>query len=214
VVHVDATVLTGAAEHGQCEIENGPALAIETARRLLCDGSVVIIHEDADGNPLNVGRKTRTISTALRRALQSRDRGCRFPGCSRKRYTDAHHVQHWANGGETNLDNLVLLCSVHHRLVHEEGFKMEKTPKGLVFRAADGRRVEEVPVQRVLLHDPVLALMRNHAELAITPRTCAPEWMGEVPAYDWITDALWRKDRGPASGTTAAGCRIQDARQQ
>jgi hypothetical protein len=208
VLHVDASALAGATQDARCELEHGPAIAVESARRMLCDASIVALHEDSDGNPLNVGRKTRAIPTALRRALQSRDRGCRFPACAHKHVTDAHHIHHWVNGGETKLDNLVLLCRVHHRLVHEEGFCVEHTATGLAFRAPDGRRVEDVPIQRVLLHDPVLALMRAHATRAITARTCVPEWMGETPAYDWITDALWRKDH---RSVTAAD--IDNARQ-
>ena len=79
--------------------------------------------EAPDGSVLDIGRKTRTIPPTLRRALESRDRGCRFPGCG-LRFTDAHHVRHWADGGETKLDNLVLLCRFHHRLVHEEGYRV------------------------------------------------------------------------------------------
>ncbi len=91
----------------------------ETARRLACDCSVVRIVEDAKGEPLDVGRRTRTIPPGIRRALQARDKGCRFPGCTSKRYVDGHHVKHWINGGETKLSNLVTLCRFHHRLVHE-----------------------------------------------------------------------------------------------
>jgi hypothetical protein len=201
VLHVDAAALAGATQDAQCELEHGPALAVETARRLLCDSSIVTVAEDPDGNPLNVGRKTRSIPTALRRALNCRDKGCRFPACTNRRFTDAHHIEHWADGGETKLQNLVLLCGVHHRLVHEEGFSVEQTPIGLVFRTPDGRRVEDVPASRVLKHDPVLALMALHAERGITARTSIPEWRGEVPAYDWITDALWRRDH--RAGTNA-----------
>lgn len=205
VIHIDATALAGATQDAQCELECGPALAVETARRLLCDASTVVMHEDATGTVLDVGRKTRTIPTALRRALQSRDRGCRFPGCTNKRYTDAHHIEHWADGGETNRDNLVLLCAVHHRLVHEEGFTIERTPRSLVFRTPRGRVVEDAPSAAVLMHDPVLALMHSHADLGITARTTIPEWRGEVPAYDWITDALWRRDHAAAPGPRSAG---------
>ncbi len=76
-----------------------------------------------DGSILNVGRRTRTISPALRRALDFRDRGCRFPGCG-LRFTDAHHIRHWADGGETSLSNCLLLCSHHHRLLHEGGWRV------------------------------------------------------------------------------------------
>jgi hypothetical protein len=98
-------------------------------------------------------------------------------------------IRYW-----TKLANLVLLCRVHHRLVHEEGFAVGQGKEGLVFRAPDGRRVEDVPRQRVLMYDPVLTLITSQAELGITPRTTVPEWMGEAPAYDRITDALWRRD--------------------
>ena len=82
-------------------------MAAETARRLACDASVVALIENDDGEPLNVGRKTRTISAPLRRVLNARDKGCRFPGCANTRYIDVHHVEHWANGGETKPSNLV-----------------------------------------------------------------------------------------------------------
>jgi hypothetical protein len=116
VVHVEAGTLTGDGE-GRCELADGVALAPETARRLACDASVVELREQ-DGRTLSLGRKRRTLSAALRRALAARDQGCCFPGCTRRRFVDAHHIEHWGTGGETNLDNLVLLCRRHHRLVH------------------------------------------------------------------------------------------------
>jgi hypothetical protein len=118
VVHVDAETLKHS-HAGRCELEHGPAIAAETARRLACDASVTRVLENERGEPLAVGRRTRTIPPAIRRALKARDQGCRFPGCSFKRYVDGHHVQHWAQGGETRLANLVTLCRFHHRLVHE-----------------------------------------------------------------------------------------------
>ena len=90
-----------------------------------CDASVVALIENDDGEPLNVGRKTRTISAPLRRLLNARDKGCRFPGCANTRYIDAHHIKHWANGGETKPSNLVSLCRFHHRAVHEGGIRIE-----------------------------------------------------------------------------------------
>ncbi len=121
VLHVEAATLESEREPGRSELEDGTRVSAETSRRLSCDASVVQLSEAPDGSVLDVGRKTRTIPLALRRALESRDRGCRFPGCG-LRFTDAHHVRHWADGGETNLENLVLLCRFHHRLVHEEGY--------------------------------------------------------------------------------------------
>jgi hypothetical protein len=78
---------------------HGTAHHIETARRLPCDSSVITVVEDDAGEPLDVGRRTRSIPPALRRALNARDRGCRFPGCTHRRYVDGHHVHHWADGG-------------------------------------------------------------------------------------------------------------------
>jgi len=109
---------------GRCELEDGTRVAAATSRRLACDCGVVRVEHGAEDNILNVGRRTRSIPPAIRRALEVRDRGCRFPGCG-SRYCDAHHVRHWADGGETSLANCLLLCRYHHRLVHEEGWTVE-----------------------------------------------------------------------------------------
>jgi hypothetical protein len=117
-------------------------LPIETVKRLLCDCSLVLVAEDADGNPLDVGRKQRTMSTPLKRALYARDRCCTFPGCHRKRYLDGHHLRHWINGGETTADNMTLLCTYHHRMLHEGGFGIVKeVDDTLRFITADGRTI-------------------------------------------------------------------------
>jgi hypothetical protein len=130
---------------GCCEFEHGPSMAAETARRLACDASVVELTENEDGEPLNVGRKTRIISAPLRRALNARDKGCRFPGCANTRYMDVHHVKHWANGGETKPSNLVSLCRFHHRAVHEGGIRIEILDDGaLRFVWPDGEDVDNV----------------------------------------------------------------------
>ncbi|HEX5049052.1 MAG TPA: DUF222 domain-containing protein [Gammaproteobacteria bacterium] len=132
VVHVDDSALRGGIGRSD--------LPIETVKRLTCDGSVITIVEDEHGTPLDVGRKQRTVSTALRRALWSRDRGCRFPECRNKRYIDAHHARHWAAGGETSLANVVLFCTHHHRLFHEGGFSIRRDANGeLEFVRPDGR---------------------------------------------------------------------------
>jgi uncharacterized protein DUF222 len=134
VVHADAGCLTGG--KGRAD------LPIDTVKRLLCDCSLVTVVEDASGNPLDVGRKQRTLPTALRRALIARDRCCTFPGCHRKSYVDGHHLKHWIDSGETKLDNLTLLCSYHHRLLHEGGFSVVKEPDDtLRFLTADGRNI-------------------------------------------------------------------------
>lgn len=121
-------------------------LPIESVRRLCCEASVVPVVKSADGEPLNVGRKTRTVSTAIRRALWTRDKGCAFPGCSHTRFIDAHHIEHWADGGETNVDNMVLLCSQHHRMVHEGGYSIVKHAAGLQGSGFMFKRPDEMAV--------------------------------------------------------------------
>lgn len=171
-------------------------VVVHVDARLLCDGSIVPIADDADGDPLDIGRKTRAIPPALRRALKSRDGGCRFPGCTNHKWTDGHHIRHWADGGDTKLGNLVLLCSVHHRLVHEEGFQVECDAAGtMVFRTPGGRRIDNVAAYPVLAADPVLALVQANLALGITSRTCVPEWLGERPDYGWMVGAIQRGDR-------------------
>ncbi len=144
VVHVAAETLRDRSA-GCCEFEHGPSMAAETARRLACDASIVALVENSDGEPLNVGRKTRTISAPLRRLLNARDKGCRFPGCANSRYIDVHHVQHWANGGETKPSNLVSLCRFHHHAVHEGGIRIEVLDDGaLRFVKSNGVAIDSV----------------------------------------------------------------------
>src|SRR5687768_902018 len=123
-MHVEPATLSANGEPGRAELEDGTRVSAETCRRLACDASIVRVTQASDGSVLDVARKTRTISPALRRALEVRDRGCRFPGCG-LRFTDAHHVHHWADGGATSIANCLLLCSYHHTLVHEGGWRVE-----------------------------------------------------------------------------------------
>jgi hypothetical protein len=112
------------------------------ARRMACDARIIPAVMGGASEPLDVGRATRVIPPAIRRAVVLRDGGCRFPGCDRPQaWCDAHHVVHWADGGETKLQNLLLLCRAHHRSVHD-GLSVEMTKTGPVFRRADGSVVE------------------------------------------------------------------------
>jgi hypothetical protein len=124
--------------------DGGIHVSAETSRRLSCDASMVVMREGPDGSVLDVGRKTRTIPTAIRRALDARDGRCRFPGCTARR-CDAHHVEHWADGGSTALANLLLLCRRHHRLVHEDGYNVALTAGEVTFTQPDGRRLDAAP---------------------------------------------------------------------
>jgi hypothetical protein len=176
VVHVDEHTL-------RCGLEHGPAIPVETMRRLSCDASVVRIVEDARGEPLDVGRKTRSIPPALRRALQSRDRGCRFPGCAHTRYVDAHHVRHWAQGGETRLSNLVTLCRFHHRAVHEGGVQVQLLDDGaLRFLDAHGNvfALPDPPDGSV----EALRAQQVARGLAVDASTAVNRWGGERIDYD------------------------------
>ncbi|MEQ1913251.1 MAG: DUF222 domain-containing protein, partial [Vicinamibacterales bacterium] len=132
---------------GPLELADGATyVSAETSRRLTCDAAVVVMRHDASGTVLDVGRKTRTIPPAIRRALFGRDTRCRFPGCSSRR-CDAHHLVHWFDGGATRLENLVLLCRRHHRAAHERGFTISQHPDGaLAFHRPDGRPLDVAPV--------------------------------------------------------------------
>jgi hypothetical protein len=136
-------------------------------------------HDDR-GNVLDVGRKTRTIPSAIRRALTARDQRCQFPGCSARR-CDAHHIDHWVDGGPTRLDNLVLLCRRHHRVVHKGGFTLEREPDGTVVCFDQyGRALETAPPSpRIDVADPLAPVTQRLAaqNVTITSRTL-PTWDG------------------------------------
>lgn len=185
VIHVDAETLQESVA-GRCELEDGPSLSAETVRRLACDASVVTILEDERGDPLNVGRKTRTIPPALNRALKSRDRGCRFPGCPKTRYVDGHHIHHWAHGGETKLSNLVQLCRFHHRQVHEGKVVIQQLDDGaLRFVKPNGEAFDSVaPGHTQPLGDwRQLSAMHEEQDIHIDEKTATTLWRGEKMDY-------------------------------
>ncbi len=142
-VHTEMATLEEDGEGGRSELD-GVRVSAETSRRMACDASLVgMLHRE--GKVVSVGRKTRTIPPHLRRALEERDRGCRYPACG-SRFTEAHHVRHWADGGETSLANTVLLCRRHHRLVHEGRVRMALDRRGrAVFFARSGAAVASAP---------------------------------------------------------------------
>jgi hypothetical protein len=219
VVHIDQALLSDPPSSSSrdpgptdtrprcCEHDDGREIAIDTARRLACDGALVGMVENGEGEPLSVGRKTRAIPPAIRRALEARDRGCRFPGCTHTRFTEGHHIEHWADGGETRLGNLITLCSFHHRLVHEGGFGLRVTDDGLfVFSRPDGARLAAAGrLDRHLdLFDrvdpfaplPLVALNREHG-LAIDAHTACSRWIGEPMDYGLVTEILCSNDKLP-----------------
>jgi hypothetical protein len=171
VVHVDERVLSDD-DAGACELDDGSAVAPETARRIACDASVV-----------RDGSKSRTIPPALRRALRARDGRCRFPGCENRRFLDAHHVHHWSHGGRTILGNLVLLCRRHHRLVHEGGYRVD----------ASGRFFypwgEPFPAVPALPRGQPSDLLDRNSDLEIDCETCA-SGTGEQAEIAYVVDAM------------------------
>jgi hypothetical protein len=188
MLHVDHDTLTrGGEEPGRSELEDGTRVSAETSRRIACDASVVEVRHGRDGHVLDVGRRRRTIPPAIRRALEVRDRGCRFPGCG-SRFTDAHHVVHWIDGGGTKLDNLVLLCRHHHRLLHEEGFRLEMNPwpgGRMVFYDRRGLPVPERAPAMEAGPRAAEALVRENARRGVRPRwdtaSCRWERTEDVP---------------------------------
>jgi hypothetical protein len=182
-VHVDVDSLAGERVHDRCELTGGPTIAPETARRLSCDAPIVRIIE-RDGHPLSVARRKRTVPASLRRALRSRDDGCRFPGCSHRRFLHAHHIHHWARGGPTELDNLIQLCSYHHHLVHEGGFGVERVGRrGVRFRRPDGRSIPEA-VPPAHPGGPDLRTRHRLDGVLVDPDACMPRSMGDRIDYD------------------------------
>jgi hypothetical protein len=147
VLHADGATLEEDGEPGRSELEDGTRVPAGTSRRIACDASVVRAKTAESGAGAEVGPRTRVVPPRMRRALEIRDRGCRFPGCG-SRFTDAHHIRHWADGGTTRLDNLVLVCKAHHRLLHDGRFKVrmdEDISERPVFSSPKGVRIPEVP---------------------------------------------------------------------
>ncbi|HYM95691.1 MAG TPA: DUF222 domain-containing protein, partial [Candidatus Sulfotelmatobacter sp.] len=131
LVKVFASALAGTPGSPAGDLNWGGSVPAATVRRLACDATLSVVALDEDGQPLDGGRATRIISPSMRRALIARDGGCRFPSCDRPiDWTDAHHLRHWADGGETTKDNLVLLCRNHHHLIHAGGWQMVRGEGG------------------------------------------------------------------------------------
>jgi hypothetical protein len=184
VIHLDQAVL-GPDGAREAFLDDGTRVSAETFRRVSCDSALVAVTTGEVGQVLDVGRRTRAVPTSIRRALWSRDQGCRFPMCSNRRFIDAHHVQHWAHGGRTSLDNLVLLCSFHHRLLHEGGFNMSWSAADVAprFFFPNGRELTAVPEQPIAAPAPDLPRIDG-------PDLNLPGWDGEPVDYDDAVDAM------------------------
>jgi len=203
------TRLAGPADR---ELENGLRVSAETSRRLACDSSRVVMTHGSEGSVLDVGRKTRVVHPALRRALRYRDGSCRFPGCG-LHICDAHHVEQWAEGGKTRLDNLLLLCRRHHRALHEGGFRVELEADGACrFYSPKGWRIPEAPPVPRLAASPVVALTRRHWQdgIEIDASTGFPRWQGEDFDLGYAIDALRKAlPAEPVAADPSDSCRSE-----
>ena len=150
------------------------------------------MRHDDEGRIVEIGALTRTIPPAIRRALQARDHGCRFPGCDIA-FGQGHHIRHWAHGGPTTLSNLVLLCRRHHAAVHEDGYQVERAADGEVtFRRPDGRESREAPLALQITADPV-EMFRLHADgdgSCGHTRTGSGGWLGERFDIGYAIDVM------------------------
>jgi len=203
-VHTDLDTLRRDGEGAESHLDSGAHISAETSRRFSCDCGVVHWQESESEDYMNIGRRSRSIPPAIRRALKRRDHGCRFPGCTVHKYVDAHHIQHWADGGETKLDNLTLLCRHHHRLVHEGGFSVrmtdQRTPQ---FTDPAGHTIPEVGEKSFRGNVFTLRRQNRNAGLDITPETTIPLWEGEKMDNSMAIEALLSREAEsthPASG--------------
>lgn len=179
-VHTMLETLKVEGDSGESELEGHGCVSAETSRRMACDSAIVHWGENSAGEALSIGRKSRSIPPATRRALQRRDGGCRFPGCTCTRFVDAHHIKHWADGGGTDMDNLVLLCRRHNRLVHEGGFGVRRNSAGaLVFSYPDGRIMNPGPDGRFRGNAVALKTRNRSRALLIDKDTLPSLWRGE-----------------------------------
>jgi hypothetical protein len=171
-------------------LEDGTRVSAETLRRVACDCG--LLATGGDGQALNIGRRARTIPPAIRRALMVRDRGCAFPGCTYTRFLHGHHVKHWLHGGETSLENLLMLCTFHHHLVHEGGWTVSAGVEGdFVLHSPAGKLVAAEP-QRELAGDTVdwLREWAYERTLDLGPEVNMPQWDGKTPDYDCAVASL------------------------
>jgi hypothetical protein len=191
MLHVDpVTLARDGTQLGRAELEDGTRVSAETCRRIACDAGIVRVEHDETGAILNVGRRSRSTPTAVRRALDVRDRGCRFPGCG-LRFTQSHHVEQWTDGGETSLRNTVLLCRYHHRLVHEGGWDLQWWPHGRVAFIDPRGTIHvggEKPRPPKLPTRPAEALVRRHRLNGVEPDayTASARWKRERDIPDAV----------------------------
>ncbi|MFV8756449.1 DUF222 domain-containing protein [Nannocystaceae bacterium ST9] len=181
-------------------LRDGTPLPLHVARMLACDCTRVDVSTSESGEILDVGRARRTIPSAIGRALWLRDGGCRVPGCGRKHHLHAHHIEAWAEGGETSKSNLVLLCPSHHSLVHEGQLFVEVHAGKIVFRSAHGIELRPNPDRG----DDLEAIDRwLRTDEPGFDREGTPLWDGsrfdldEVLSWMWVADSTRGRSAEP-----------------
>lgn len=193
---------------------DGRWLPTEAAKCLSCDASLVVAEQDEAGNVLNIGRRSRIIPAGMSRTLSVRDHGhCQFPGCCESHYVEGHHIQHWADGGETKLDNLVTLCRYHHRQLHKGNFYLSVKPDPGVLKGENSRFADHLVFSRcreglkgksfaegesVIEANPTFPVHSN-TELPwsicrnIGIKTAITRWLGERMDLEMAVDGLLSK---------------------
>jgi hypothetical protein len=180
IMHIDATT-------GTARLKGGPEIPTTTAERLACDARVQALLDDRDGNRLYLGRARRLATPSQIAALTARDgERCQFPGCTHTRYLHAHHIHHWLRGGPTDIDNLILVCSFHHRVIHDHGYTIRRLPGRWQFRRPDGT---PLPSTAAPLTGRAEALIEanTRARLRIDQATLTPTGTanGSTPHRSW-----------------------------
>ncbi len=167
-------------------IDGGAAIPRATLERLCCDAGVVQLIEGEHGEPLSIGRRSRIVPPAIRRAMNARDQGCRFPGCTHEYFLHAHHIRHWSRQGETSLKNLVTLCSFHHTLLHEGGYSVRRLMDGCYeFKTPTGR---VIPASAPAMHGGVedLRVANQLHGVNVSAETGASQWDGSPVDYHHV----------------------------
>jgi hypothetical protein len=189
MLHLGQDVL-GPDDAWAATLDDGTRVSAEALRRVACDSGLVAVSHD--GEQLNIGRRSRTLPPAIRRASMLRDHGCAFPGCTNTRFLHGHHIRHWLHGGETSLDNIVMLCTAHHHLVHEGGWTVARgQDAALVFASPAGMAVPTEPSREWV--DDILARLSEWADdhgLDLGPDVNQPLWDGTRPDYDLAVSGL------------------------
>ena len=184
-----------------CYTDDRRCLAPHVVRQLACDASRRTVLENERGEVLNIGRRSRTVPRRIAHALRIRDGGCRFPGCGQSRWTDAHHIRHWADGGQTSLENLVTLCRYHHRSLHRGEYRIERGNDGtLVYMNARGSRLPSTIYPQYAsersVTERVQRLRDEHTDrgIEIDATTAVTAWQGERMDYSTAIEWLLRRD--------------------